>query len=346
GSQYVHRSRDEGKTWQIISPDLTTNRPEQQHLDYGGLTPDASGAEFYNCLLSIAPSPLDEQVIWTGSDDGRIHVTTDGGKNWTAVEKNIKGMPEGAWVARIIASEHEASTAWAVVNDYRRGNYAPYLFKTDDYGRSWTSRVEEESPVYGYSLSFIQDPEEPALCFLGTENGLWVSFDEGENWEVFGQGFPAVSTMDLKIQRAESALVIGTFGRAVWVVDDLLSLRELAGDRLGNGLTALPVNDAVQVKGLFIRPTGTIWNGFHTIFQGDNRPFWHTPIPYYISEVTPGAEVTAVVISAVGDTLQTLASTVWEETPMGPALVAADSGYAPAVGLHYLDWQLDQAITL
>ncbi|NQZ79120.1 MAG: hypothetical protein HRT61_23830, partial [Ekhidna sp.] len=229
GSQFVHVSHDKGKTWNVISPDLTTNKPEQQKRDYGGLTLDASGAEFYNCILALAPSPISKKVIWAGTDDGRVQLTQDGGESWKSVEKNIKGMPDGAWVARIHASTYDPASAWAVVNDYRRGDYEPYLFKTEDYGKTWKSMVADDSPVYGYSLSFIQDPEEPNLMFLGTENGLWISFDAGVNWEQFKNGYPSVSTMDLKIQRRESALVIGTFGRAIWVVDDLQAMRKVAG---------------------------------------------------------------------------------------------------------------------
>ncbi len=286
GSQFIHLSRDKGKTWKIISPDLTTNNPTQQKLDYGGLTPDASGAEFYNTILAIAPSPLNEKVIWAGSDDGLIHVTEDGGSSWKEVGQNIKEMPKGAWVARIHASEHQEGIAWAVVNNYRKGDYKPYLFKTDDFGKSWKSMVSEDSPVFGYSLSFIQDPVEDNLVFLGTENGLWVSFDKGQNWEKFKNGFPSVSTMDLKIQRRESALIVGTFGRAIWIIDDLKALRTYskAAGKFSNNLSVSTVNPKVQVKGLFINAPGNIWSGFHTTFEGDNKAFRQVNIPYFIKD--------------------------------------------------------------
>jgi hypothetical protein len=234
-------------------------------------------------------------------------------------------MPNEAWIAHIEASRHKAGTAWMVVNNYRKGDYAPYLFRTDDFGKSW-DRVIDEDDVKGYTLSFIQDPVEPNLVFLGTENGLWISIDEGTTWTQFKNGFPSVSTMDLKIQETESALIVGTFGRAIWVLDDLLSLREIAGKRLKEGLTALPVNDAVQVKGLFINPPGNIWTGFHTTFEGANKVFQKTEIPFYLSdERKDGTSLKATVLDSQNRTVNTLTSDELQ------------------IGLNYLIWKLDES---
>ena len=324
GSQFVHKSTDEGATWTIISPDLSTDNPDHQRGDYGGLTLDLSGAEMYNSILSIAPSPLDPQLLWAGTDDGQLHLTRDGAASWTDLTARITGMPREAWIARVIASEHAAGTAWLVVNNYRRGDYRPYLFRTDDYGRSWTD-VVANSAVRGYTLSFIQDPVEPSLQFLGTENGLWISADNGAHWQRIENGFPSVSTMDLKIQRRESALVIGTFGRAIWILDDLTSLREIAAGRLRPGLTALPMIDAVQVKGLFIAPPGNIWTGFHTTFEGENRVFQRTGIPVYLQELRDSAlTVTADIYAASGEPIHSV----------------SESFHQP--GLQYLTWKLDE----
>ncbi|WP_211217382.1 VPS10 domain-containing protein [Neolewinella persica] len=325
GSQFVHKSTDEGANWTVISPDLSTNNPAQQRGDYGGLTLDLSGAEMYNSILSIAPSSLDRSLIWAGTDDGQVHLTRDGGDNWTNLTARVTGLPKEAWIARVIASEHAAATAWLVVNDYRRGDYAPYLFRTDDYGNTWT-RVVDSDDVKGYALSFIQDPEEPNLQFLGTENGLWVSGDNGGSWRQVRNGFPSVSTMDLKIQRRESALIIGTFGRAIWVLDDLKSLRELvARPRVQRRLRAMPMNDAVQVKGRFINPPGNIWTGFHTTFEGENRVFQRTEIPFYLNaHVNARATVSADIYDASGTKINTVS-----RKDVGP-------------GLQYLTWKLDE----
>lgn len=324
GSQFVHKSTDQGATWRTISPDLSTNNPAHQRRDYGGLTLDLSGAENYNSILSIAPSPIEKNTIWAGTDDGQVQLTQDGGKTWNNLTKNIKGMPQEAWIAQIQASRYEAGAAWVVVNNYRKGDYQPYLFKTNDYGKNWTNLVDEKK-VNGYTLSVVQDIQEPKLVFIGTEHGLWISIDEGNSWVPFKNGFPAVSTMDLKIQESESALIVGTFGRAIWVIDDLWALRAAAGGRLKPGLTALPTNEAVQVKGLFINPPGNIWSGFHTTFEGENKVFQKMLIPFFIpSPVDTILRVTANVYDEKGRMINTIAA-----KPNAP-------------GLNYLTWKLDE----
>lgn len=324
GSQFVHKSPDQGANWEIISPDLTTNNPEHQRGDYGGLTLDLSGAETYNSLLAIAPSPVDKAVIWAGSDDGQLHLSQDGGNSWDNLTSRIKDMPHEGWIARIQASPHQAGSAWVVVNNYRRGDYQPYLFKTEDYGNRW-EQLADGAQVQGYALSVVQDPKEPNLVFLGTENGLWVSIDEGQSWAQFKNGFPSVSTMDLKIQERESALIVGTFGRAIWVLDDLLTLREIAGNRLNPGLTALPMNEAVQVKGLYIQPPGNIWTGFHTTFEGENRVFQKVKIPFYLDR-------------RISDT-DTLIATIYDKDGKLIQTIPTQPG---ARGLNYLIWKMDE----
>ncbi|MTI41542.1 hypothetical protein E1140_18720 [Fulvivirga lutimaris] len=324
GSQFVHKSSDKGSTWEIISPDLSTNNPEHQKGDYGGLTLDISGAENYNSILTIAASPLDKDVIWAGTDDGQVQLTRNGGKTWKNLTKQVKGLPNEAWIAQIKASRYDAGTAWMVVNNYRKGDYRPFLFKTEDYGKSW-KRLADETKVKGYALSVMQDVKEPRLVFLGTENGLWVSIDEGDTWEQMKNGFPSVSTMDMTIQERESALIIGTFGRAIWVLDDLLSLREIAANRLNPEITALPMNDAVQVKGLFIAPPGNIWTGFHTTFEGENRVFQKTEIPYFIQTLgDTSAFMTAKIYNGKEELMNTVKAKPKEE------------------GLNYLIWKLDE----
>jgi hypothetical protein len=324
GSQFVHVTKDKGANWEIISPDLTTNNPEHQKADYGGLTLDVSGAEMYNSILTIAPSPIDKKTIWVGTDDGQVQLTTNGGKTWINLTKQVKGMPEEGWISKIMASSYDAGTAWLVLNNYRKGDYRPYLYKTEDFGKTW-NRLVDENNVKGYALSFIQDPVEPKLVFLGTENGLWISIDEGISWAQFKNGFPSVSTMDLSIQEPESALIIGTFGRAIWVLDDLLSLREIACGRLKSTINALPMNDAVQVKGLFINPPGNIWTGFHTTFEGENKVFQKTKIPFYLSD---NPNTNSVVIATIYDAQKKLVKTL--ETKKLEK------------GLNYIIWKLDE----
>lgn len=229
GSQFVHKSVDKGLNWEIISPDLTTNDPEKQKSNIsGGLTMDASGAENYTTILAISPSPLDDQVIWVTTDDGNVKITQDGGKNWTQVNSRIKDLKSGVWMPQIKASKYNKGEAVLVANDYRRDDWTPWLYRTKDYGKSW-ERLVDQKDVEGYVLSFVQDPVEPNLMFVGTEFGLYVSFDGGKIWSEWKiGGYPTVSTYDLDIQEEFGDLVVGTFGRSIWVLDDIRPLRALA----------------------------------------------------------------------------------------------------------------------
>jgi photosystem II stability/assembly factor-like uncharacterized protein len=230
GSQFVHKSLDCGKSWEIISPDLTTNDTLKQKSDKsGGLTPDVTAAENHCTILCIAPSPIDENVIWVGTDDGNIQVTRDGGKTWTNTIENIKGLPKGAWIPQIEVNKRNAGEAFVVVNNYRLNDWKPYIYHTTDYGKKW-KRIANEDNMKGHALCIVQDPTEPNLLFAGTDAGLWVSIDMGETWSHFKENFPQVNVMDLKISK-EGDLVIATFGRAIWVLDDIAPLRDLAKNK-------------------------------------------------------------------------------------------------------------------
>ena len=203
---------------EIISPDLTTNDPEKQkQSESGGLTLDATGAENHCTLLVIEPSPIEKDMLWVGSDDGRVHYSIDGGSSWNEVSKNIKGLPKGSWITQIKASNKNKGEALLVANDYRRFNYTPYAFRTSNYGKTWV-RIVDENDVENFTLSIVEDPINPNLLFLGTDDGLYVSLDAGENWEKFkSEIFPTVPVRDLVIHPREHDLVIGTFGRAVGI---------------------------------------------------------------------------------------------------------------------------------
>lgn len=228
GSQFVHKSKNRGDSWEIISPDLTTNdTTKQKQLESGGLTYDVTGAENYTTILAISPSTLNEELIWVGTDDGNVQITQDGGKNWKNVAKGLKDLPEGSWIPQIHPSKYNEGEAFVVANNYRRHDYTPYLYHTTNYGKSWERLVNENS-VFGHVLSFVQDPVEPKLMFLGTESGLYVSIDGAKTWTLWGDDYPNVSTMDMVIHPREHDLVIGTFGRSVWILDDIRPLREMA----------------------------------------------------------------------------------------------------------------------
>ena len=250
GSQFVHKSTDKGNSWQIISPDLTTNDPFKiDQSDNGGLTLDITGAENHCTILAIEPSAVEKDLVWVGTDDGNIQLTRNGGSSWTKLK--IPGMPAGAWIPQIRASRQKGGEAFVVVNDYRRGNFTPYIFRTTDYGKSWTNILAGKN-VDGYALCVLQDPVSPNLLFAGTENGVWVSIDNGASfmhWK--NENFPAVSTFDMVEQEREADLVIATFGRALWVVDDIRPLRKLADEKsfvLSKPLTVFEPPVAYQVS--------------------------------------------------------------------------------------------------
>ncbi len=268
GSQFVHKSTDRGETWTIISPDLTTDNPEwQRQKESGGLTPDVTAAENHTTLLSIAPSPLERGVLWTGSDDGRIHVTRDGGASWTSVEKSLPGVPAGTWVPHIDASPHRGGTAIAVFDDHRRSNWTPYVYRTDDYGKTWKSLATPS--LWGYALVVEQDPVAENLLFLGTEFGLWVSLDGGASWMQWKHGVPTVSVMDLVIHPREHDLVLGTHGRAAYVLDDIRPLRTLAR-ATDEKLHLFEVADAQQH---WVGPEASGFGLGSGEFRGENRPY-------------------------------------------------------------------------
>ncbi len=271
GSQFVHKSTDRGDSWSTISPDLTTNdSTKQKFKESGGLTYDVTGAENHTTILTIAPSPVKEGVIWVGTDDGNVQVTTDGGSSWTNCSPRIKELPAGAWVPQIAPSAKNEGEAFVVVNNYRLNDYAPYLFHTEDFGKKWT-RVIDGTDVPGFVLSFVQDPEEGRLRFLGTEYGLYVTIDGGEKWTKWTNGIPTVPVMDLVIHPRENDLVIGTFGRSAFIIDDIRPLRALAadyGDVTGNGLYV------VEPPGAYLAETRNAPGYYFTgdaYYEGDNR---------------------------------------------------------------------------
>lgn len=269
GSQFVHKTTDRGETWTVISPDLTTNNPEwQKQAETGGLTPDATGAENFTTLIALAPSPVERGMLWAGSDDGRLHVTRDGGKTWTSVEKNIRGVPENTWIPHIHPSSHDAGTAFVVFDNHRRSDWTPYVAKTTDFGKTWTSLAAKN--LNGYALSIVQDPVDPDLLFLGTEFGLWVSQDGGKSWMKHRHGVPTVSVMDLAIHPREHDLIVATHGRGLFILDDIRPLRSLSEATQKEAIHLFEVPNAVQHQ---VAQTGSSRFAGAGEFRGETRPY-------------------------------------------------------------------------
>lgn len=282
GSQFVHKSTDKGLTWEVISTDLTTNDPEKQkQSESGGLTMDATGAENHCTILVIEPSPVEKDMLWVGTDDGRVHFTQDGGNTWNEVTKNIKGLPKGSWIPQIKASANNKGEALLIANDYRRFNYTPYAYRTKNYGKTW-ERIVDEKDVNSYTLAIIEDPKNPNLLFLGTDDGLYMSLNAGDSWEKWTAGFPTVSTKDLVIHPREEDLVIGTFGRAAWVLDDIRPLRAVAGNPealVGPFKLFAPPTAYLAA---YQQPTGSRF-GADALYQGENKKYG-AMITYFTKE--------------------------------------------------------------
>jgi photosystem II stability/assembly factor-like uncharacterized protein len=273
GSQFVHYSTDCGQNWTILSPDLTTNDTAKINASQrtGGLTPDVTNAENHCTILAIAPSPVDKNVIWVGTDDGNVQVTTDGGKNWKNVSSLLPNCPKFAWIPQIEVSAKNAGEAFVIVNHYRFNDWKPYAYHTTDYGKTW-ERIVNENQVSAYTLCISQDAEAQNLWFLGTDEGLYFTIDGGKNWTKWTNGYPSVPTMDMKIHPRDGDLVLGTFGRAFWVLDDINFLREIAktkGDVLNKNLRLFtPSSDAYLA---YTRSFDGERFAADAIFKGENK---------------------------------------------------------------------------
>lgn len=282
GSQFVHKSTDKGLTWTVISPDLTTNNPEKQkQSESGGLTMDATGAENHCTILVIEPSSIEKDMLWVASDDGRVHYTQNGGTTWVEVTQNIKGMPKGSWIPQIKASNKNKGEALLIANDYRRFNYTPYAFRTKNYGKTW-ERIVDENDVESFTLAIVEDLENPNLLFLGTDDGLYISFNAGQKWQKWTEGYPTVATIDLVIHPREHDLVLGTFGRAAWVLDDIRPLRAVASNLDILQTDAKLFTPPTAYQAAFQQATGSRF-GADAMYQGENRKSG-AMITYYLKE--------------------------------------------------------------
>jgi len=247
GAQFLFRSRDRGDTWERISPDLTTNDPEKQKQEEsGGVTVDNSSAEEHTTIYSISESRFDPNTVWVGTDDGNLQLTRDGGKTWNLV-RNLKALPPNSSVSWVEAGRHEAGTAYAAFDRHTFGDMNPWVYRTADYGKTWTRVAGPEQGVRGYAHVIREDLIRKDVLFLGTELGLWISADGGRSWAEFkGSDFPAVAVRDIQIQPRDGDLVLGTHGRGIWIIDDLTPLRGLSQQLLAQDAAFLPWRSTQQ----------------------------------------------------------------------------------------------------
>ncbi|MDP6993443.1 MAG: hypothetical protein QGF87_03715 [Woeseiaceae bacterium] len=245
GSQYVHVTTDGGETWATISPDLTAFEDETQVISGSPITRDITGEEYYSTLYSLRESPVQEGVIWAGSNDGPVHVTQDGGETWENVTP--RGLPQGGRVDSVEPSPHNAAKAYITVMRYQFGDWRPYIYKTEDFGRRWEQIVDgipDDFPV----RVVREDPVRNGLLFAGTEWGMFVSLDDGENWHRFQQNLGVTPVTDLKVIRGD--LAISTMGRSFWVLDNIATLRDPAFDTQGDDVMMFTPKDTIRYRNI------------------------------------------------------------------------------------------------
>ena len=301
GSQFLFRSRDRGDNWERISPDLSTNDPEKQKQEQsGGVTVDNSSAEMHTTIYSISESPKDANTIWVGTDDGNLQLSRDAGKSWKNVVANVPGIAKASWVSWVEASRFDAATAYACFDRHTFGDMAPWVFKTTDYGTTWTRIVGPEKGVRGYAHVVKEDTVKSDLLFVGTEFGLWISVDGGTTWAEFKSAdFPSVAVRDLALQARENDLVIATHGRGIWIVDDITPLRNLGPDTLKKTAAFLPGRPVQQ------RMSGqTGWVEGDAVFVGQSAPSGAV-ITYYQSSRHTYGRLKLEVLDASGKVVDT-----------------------------------------
>ncbi len=275
GGNVIFKSQDRGNSWEVISPDLTTNDKSKQISSGGTIYQDNTAAEFHCTVLYIAESPIQKGVIWAGTDDGNVQLTMDGGASWKNLNNRIKGLPEFSWVSKIHASEHDAGTAFVTVDQHRMNDFKPYIFMTKNFGKTW-EKISGNLPQDDYVKVVRQDPHNPKLLFAGMEHGIYASWDSGKNWEKINIDLPNVSVRDLRIQKRDRDLVVGTHGRGAYILDDIRPLEELDGI-LDKSIHLFPIRE------------GVLWNMYWRLENlGDKKytaknPEYGTYINYYLN---------------------------------------------------------------
>jgi hypothetical protein len=299
GSQYLHQSTDGGQSWQEISPDLTLNDKTRQGSS-GGLTPDNIGVEYADVIHAIAESPKQAGLIWIGTNDGLVQVTRDGGKNWTNVTKNIPNLPPWGTVGNIEPSRHDAGTAYVTVDLHQVNNRDPYVYKTTDFGATWkpiTNGIPHSMLSYAHCIR--EDPVKRGLLYLGTENGAYVSFNDGEQWQPLQMNLPHAPVYWLVVQEQFNDLVIATYGRGAWILDDVTPLRELTPQVTNADAHLFAPRPAYRFRAITAPATP-----YDDQTIGENPPYG-AAINYYLK--SPAAQnVTITIQDSKGQTVRTL----------------------------------------
>ena len=329
GGNVLFRTRDGGESWDIISPDLTTDDPEKQRLSGGPITPDNTRAEYHSTILSISESALDPDVIWVGTDDGNVQLTRDGGRSWTNVAPNIEGAPPHSWVGSVQASRAVPGRAYVAIDQHRMDDFESYVFATDDFGSTWR-RISDGLRSYVHVVD--EDLRSPNLLYAGTELGIFASFDGGNRWVDLRLGLPPVAVRDLELHPRDNDLVIATHSRGFYILDDVTALQRLAaGDAparldLFDPMPAVRYTRAADVSALGNR-----------VWVAPNQPYGALLTYWVDPEWMPGGEVRVEIADADGRLVRSLTGpaepgvnrVVWD---LGERSACAEEGEETAAG--------------
>ena len=321
---HLFRTTNEGQSWEMVSPDLTRNDKSKQGPGGGPITKDNTSVEYYDTIFTVAESPLQKGVIWTGSDDGLVQLTRDNGKTWTNVTP--KNMPEWIQINSIEASPTDPATAYFAATMYKFDDFRPFLYKTDDYGKTW-KKIDAGIPDGAFTRVIREDPARRGLLYAGTELGMYISFNDGERWQSFQLNLPYVPITDLAIQKRDKDLVVATQGRSFWILDDLTVLHQLTDAmRTGAGeTTLLKPEDTYRVPGpgggATLPPTATI---------GQNPP--SGVVVYYYLKSKPTTDVTLEFFDPAGKSIRKFTARAPRPQPTPSGGTAGSQGSSTAPG--------------
>lgn len=339
-SQYVHRTQNGGQSWEVISPDLTLNDKSKQQFS-GGLTGDNIGVEYANVVYAFEESPLKAGLLWAGTNDGLIHVSRDNGANWENVTTKVPGMPEYGAVRNIDASSHAEGTAYMTVDAHEMGDFQPYVYRTDDFGKSWTKITKGISDSnLSYCRMIKEDPFRKGLLYLGTENALYVSFDNGSNWQSLMSNMPASPMYWLDIPEHFNDLVVGTYGRGIWILDDISPIQQWTDKVASSDIHLFDPKDAYR-----FHPVSSLMQFFPEASSGTEPPSGAS-LHYWLSDekAEDTKDKTVLKITNIaGDTVRTLQhkgktglNRIWwdlKDDPSTEIVLRTKPAYAPWIQL-------------
>ena len=345
-ANYVVRTLDGGQTWKVISPDLTRHDPKTLKPSGGPVTLDNTGAEVYADVFALAESPVKQGVIWTGSDDGLVFVTMDDGKNWTNVTP--KALPDWALISYVEPSHFDAATCYVSATRYKSDDTHPYIFKTNDYGKTWTL-ITNGLPENTYNRCVREDPNKKGILYCGFETGIYISFDDGAHWQSLQLNLPNTPVRDIQIQKRENDLVIATHGRSFWILDDITPLYQLSDEISKSNAWLYKPRNSYRMQGGYIEDPN--------VQEGENAP--NGVIIRYYLKTKPDKETKLKFYTAAGDSIITysnlkdnkgepakISKDYYESKAKRPGFLSVDSGMNVFVwDLHYPAAKVDTSAT-